>query len=352
MEELRVGVLGFGGMGHYHSTNVKVPGVHFVAACDLDAEQLADAEKMGLKPYLNDEDAFFADSGINTVLLTVPNHLHKQYAIKAAKAGKNIICEKPAALCIEDFDEMTRIAKECRVLFEVHQNRRWDKDFRIIKKVYDENLVGNIFNIESTLHAQNCKLHGWHEFKRFGGGMIWDWSVHLIDQALFLIQDKIDTVYADLKRVFCTEVDDYYKIIIKFRGGQSITISHSTYGLKPAPRWLVMGDRGTVVVETFAGDGHLYKTTEFVPKLPPRIELNPAGPTRSFIPLAPGVLVTEDLPAVETSWLDYYRNWVDVLNGKGEFKIKNEEVRRVLAVIEAIFESGKTGLAIPFKYDN
>jgi predicted dehydrogenase len=113
-----------------------------------------------------------------------------------------------------------------------------------------------------------------------------------------------------------------------------------------------MGDRGTVVVETFAGDGHLYKTTEFVPKLPPRIELNPAGPTRSFIPLAPGVLITEDLPAVETSWLDYYRNWVDVLNGKGEFKIKNEEVRRVLAVIEAIFESGKTGLAIPFKYDN
>ncbi len=350
--ELKIGVLGFGGMGHYHVENVKLDGVRFVSACDIDPLQIADAGDYGLKAYLNDEDAFFADPDINTVLLTVPNHLHKQYAIKAARSKKNIICEKPAALSVAEFDEMVAVAKECGVFFEVHQNRRWDKDFNIVKHVYDNDLIGEIVAIESTLHSPNGRMHNWHTFKKYGGGMIYDWAVHLIDQALYLIPDKIETIFADLKNVFHEEVEDYYKIILRFRNGQSVTLSHSTYCLKPSPRWLVIGKKGTVVVNSFAGDGNLYRTTELLEKLPPKIMPNVAGPTRSFIPMPPGKLLVEELPVVETNWLDYYKNYLDAVNGKAEFKVKNEQVRRVLAVIEAVFESARTGTSVRFDYDD
>lgn len=350
--ELRIGVLGYGGMGHYHAENVKVPGVVFVSACDIDPIQLADVDVAGVKPYLNDEDAFFADPEINTVLLTVPNHLHKPYAIKAAKAGKNIICEKPAALSPEDFDEMVQAAKDAGVLFEVHQNRRWDKDFAIAKRVYRENMIGDIFNIESNLHMPSGRIHGWHQFPEMGGGMVYDWGVHCIDQALNMIDDKLETVYADLKSMFHMAVEDYYKIILKFRGGQTVTLNQSTYVLKPYPRWLMCGSKGTVEILDFDGSGKLYSTTEYVEKLPPRIEPNVAGPTRSYVPVPPGKMIIEDLPEVHVAWFDFYQNYLDVLNGKAEFAIKNEEVRRVLAVMMAVFESGKTRKSVHFSYDD
>lgn len=352
MKELKIGVLGFGGMGHYHVESMKFDGIRFVSACDIDALQTADAPEYGLKVFLNDEDGFFNDSDINTVLLTVPNHLHKQYAINAAKAGKNIICEKPAALSIEDFDEMVKTANDCGVLFEVHQNRRWDKDFNIVKKIYDEKLIGNVVTIESTLHSPNGRMHNWHTFRKYGGGMIYDWGIHLVDQILFLIPSKIDTIFADLKNVFHEEVEDNYKIILKFRNGQSVTLSQSTYCLKPSPRWLVIADKGTAVVDTFAGDGNIYKTTELLEKLPPKILPNIAGPTRSFVPVPPGKLLVEDLPQVDPQWSEFYKNYLNVLNGKAEFVIRDNEVRRVLAVIEAVFESGKSGNAIKFTYDD
>lgn len=350
--DLKIGIIGFGGMGHYHVENVKVPGVYFVSVCDIDEKQVADADEYGLKVFLNREDDFFADEDINTVLLTVPNHLHKEYAIKAAKAGKNIICEKPAALNLAEFDEMVSAVERYGVLFEVHQNRRWDKDYNIVKEIFDKNIIGNIFNIESTLHSPNGRIHNWHVFKKYGGGMVFDWGVHLIDQILYMIPGKIQSVYADTKNVFHEDVEDYYKIIIKFRNGHTATLSHSTYCLKPSPRWLVCGDKGTAVINTFAGDGNIYRTSVLLEKLPPKIEPNVAGPTRSFIPMLPGQLLIEELPCVQTSWQDYYKNYLDVLNGKAEFVVKNIEVRRVLAVIEAVFESAKQNMAVYFKYDD
>lgn len=349
--DMRIGVLGFGGMGHYHVEHAKLPGVTFVSACDIEAIQLEDAPSYGLKAYLNDEEAFFADPQINTVLLTIPNHLHKEYAIKAARAGKNIICEKPAALNVAEFDEMVDAARAHGVLFTVHQNRRWDRDFLTAKKIYDEGLIGDIFNIESTLHSPNGRMHNWHTFKQYGGGMVYDWGVHLIDQALQLVDSKVEVIFADLKSVHNAEVDDYYKIMIKFVNGQTVTLSHSTYCLKPSPRWLICGDKGTVVINTFAADGNLFTTSELLQKLPARIEPNVAGPTRSFVPVPPGMLLTKELPNVEGDWLDFYRNYLDVLNGRAEFVITSEEVRRVLAVIAAIFESAQKRRSVRFAYD-
>ena len=348
-QEINLGILGFGGMGYWHAHHAtKVDGVNLIGAYDINPKAFDDSPEVYV---FENEDALFDDPKVNTILLTVPNHLHKQYAIKAARCGKHILCEKPAALNVEEFDEMVAAARECGVLFTVHQNRRWDRDFNMVRRLYNEGTLGQVFNIESTLCSPNGTVHNWHCFPQYGGGMLYDWGVHLIDQILMLIPGKLASVYADMKSVHNPLVDDFFRVILKFEDGQSATIMQSTFILKPAPRWLVCGSEGTAVINSFSCDGEVYTTSELVTKLPPRIIDNPAGPTRSFLPTPPGKILVSPLPEVECDWSDFYRNFLDVLNGEAQFVVRPEQIRRVLAVLAACFESAKTKQNVPFTYD-
>jgi scyllo-inositol 2-dehydrogenase (NADP+) len=347
---VQLGIIGFGGMGKWHADNaIRVDNVEVIAACDIKEERRKESSEKGLKTYETVE-SLLADQDINTVLISVPNHLHKEMTVKAAKAGKHIICEKPVALNLFELDEMVEAAENNNVIFTVHQNRRWDRDFQIVKKTFDEGLIGDIFTIESKLHTANGRIHEWHLYKEYGGGMMYDWGVHLIDQFLHMMGDaKLLTVFADTKSIINDEVDDYFKVIMKFDNGITAHAELGTYVLKYQPRWLVAGNRGTLVINSFACDGEIMRTSELLNKLPAQIAETVAGPTRQFAPQPAGVLYSDPLPEVETDWTDYYKNFVEVLNGKSELKIKVSEVRRVLAVMEAVFESSKLNQSISFE---
>lgn len=347
---IKLGIIGFGGMGKWHAQNAPRAGVEIAAVCDIAEEKQKEAIEMGYRLYTN-ADELLADPEVNTVILTVPNYLHKEMCIKAAKAGKNVITEKPAAMSVQELDEMEAACKEAGVFFTSHQNRRWDKDMLTVKKAYDEGLLGNIFTIESKLHSGNGYMHEWHLYKKYGGGMMYDWGVHLIDQILFMMPDaKVKTVFADLKNVLHEEVDDYFKIILKMDNGVTAHIELSTYILKYQPRWLAAGDKGTLVIQSLGGvDGAIYRTGQLLEKLPPQIAESAAGPTRQFAPVPPGGIVEEPLPEIQTDVLDFYRNFIDVIDGKAEQFVKIPSVRRVLAVMEACRKSSETGEAIAFE---
>lgn len=347
--QIQLGIIGFGGMGKWHAENAPRAGVKIAAVCDIDEVKQQEGVKMGFKTYKT-ADSLLEDKEVNTVILTVPNHLHREMCIKAAKAGKHVITEKPAAMNVAELDEMEKACKEARVFFTSHQNRRWDRDMLIVKKALDEKMLGNIFTIESKLHSGNGYMHEWHLYKKYGGGMIYDWGVHLIDQILFMMPEaKVKSIYADIKNVLHEEVDDYFKIIMKMDNGITAHIELSTYILEYQPRWLAAGDKGTMIVKSFGCDGNIYRTGKMLEKLPPQITETEAGPTRQFAPVPPGGIVTEPLPEVQTDWVDFYRNVNDVLNKKAESKIKISEVRRVLSVMEAARKSSETGRAILFE---
>jgi len=347
--DIKLGIIGFGGMGKWHAANAPRAGAQIAAVCDIIPERVEEARKMGYKAYASAEE-LLEDKEVNTVLLTVPNHLHHPMCLMAAKAGKNVIDEKPAALSVAQFDEMVAACKKANVLLMVHQNRRWDRDMLLAKKVIDENLIGKVFTIESRLHSANGYMHEWHLYKEYGGGMMYDWGPHLIDQILFMMPDaKIKTVFADIKNVLHEEVDDYFKIILKFDNDVTAHIELSTYILDYQPRWLIGGDKGTVVIKDFSGQGKLYQTGKLMDKLPSQIVETVAGPTRQFAPVPPGGIIEKPLPVIESDWTEFYQNIRGVLNNTEGPRIKNSEVRRVLSVMEAAFKSAQTGTAIAFE---
>ncbi len=346
---MNVGIIGFGFMGHWHTDHMYlVQGITTVAVCDIDEGKRADAEQRGLRTYA-DYRMLLGDPDINTVLIATPNHLHHEMALAAAKAGKNIICEKPAALNARQFEEMVEAATTYGVLFEVHQNRRWDADFLTVKHIFEQKTVGNVFMINSTLYGANGKVHDWHCFPEFGGGMIYDWGVHLLDQMLALIPGKLVSVFADVQSVVNEKVDDYFKAVCLFENGISYTVEIGTYLLRPLPRWYVAGDQGSLVIKSFFDDAELIRSGEHVDVLPASVEVSKAGPTRAMAKRAEEALQTESIATGAPQWGKFFENYLAAFNGEEELCIKNDQVARVLRLMEAIRLSAQFKQSVPFE---
>lgn len=352
MKKVKIGIIGYGFMGQWHNNHAgAMEEVEIIAVCDHDPDKLAKAPAEAHK-YLNYRD-LLKDKDVEWVMISVPNHLHRQVAIDAAKAKKNIIVEKPCALNTTEFDEMYAAAKENGVLFTVDQNRRWDRDYSMVKKALNEERLGNVYMIKSSHYGVFGKMHDWHEYKEFGGGMLYDWGVHLLDQMLDLIPGKITQVWADMKNVVNQEVDDYFRVLLRFENGLMAEIELGTLLLRKMPRWYVAGDKGTMVVDAIKADtGAIYRAGEFRAALPETVKNIDAGPTRTFSVKPEDVVYTEDLPVIErklNDWNDFFRNIVGVENGNEELIVKPEQVRRVLALMEKIRESAAAGRSVDFE---
>ena len=342
----KMGIIGYGGMAGWHHDNTKrVDGIEVVAAHDINPERLAVAKERGIKAYADLKD-FLADQSFDLVLVATPNNFHRPMAIAALEAGKHVISEKPVAMSVEDFDAMHDAAKHAGKLFTVHQNRRWDRDFRIVKKSIETGLVGKPYTIESRVMGQNGVVHGWRAYKVAGGGMVFDWGVHLIDQIMWMISEPVSEVYANLHSVKTPEVDDYFKAIMRFESGLSAQIEVGTYNLERLPRWYVCGDGGAVVVNDWECNGKITHAKDFEMTWEQEVVQTEGGPTRTMAPRPKETLEELPLPEVQTDWTDFYRNVLASLDGKEELLVKPEEVRKVVQVMTAIFESHKTGKSI------
>lgn len=350
---IKFGIIGHGFMGHVHEEMLtNFDGAEVVGICDIREDRLEDV-KEGIIRY-SSADELLANPDIDVVIISANNNQHKDLVIKAAKAGKDIICEKPVALSVAELDEMVKTVKECGVKFTVHQQRRFDPDFRVAKEVYDRKLLGDIYSIKTSLYGFNGNMHDWHVFIEEGGGMLYDWGVHLLDQILWMIDGKIKTVYADVRNVINFEVDDYFKILLRFDNGIMVEVELGTYYLSDKDKWferhwIISGNKGTMYADGFNPKGKIVRTTRLLTNVPGKTTMTFAGPTRSFGPPEPGVIVTEDLPQVNTKHEDYFHNYIKAWHGEDEFLVKIPEVRRVLSLMEAVRNSARTGRTIDFE---
>lgn len=345
---MKLGIVGFGFMGHCDADMMaSFDEIDLVAVADTNKKQLEDAPK-GVETYLS-LDEMLSKADIDVVMISTPNPSHPEMVIKSAKAKKHVICEKPAAMSVPEYDQMVAVCKENGVLFTVHQQRRWDTDYRIMKEVYDKKMVGDMYIIKSQLYGVNGNMHDWHIYPEMGGGMLYDWGVHLIDQMLDMVKSEIISLYADVQNVINEKVDDYFKIIMKFKNGVTAEIELGTYYLEPKRGWFIGGKKGSAIIDGFGGEGRIVRTAHLLENVPGKITMTAAGPTRSFGPPAPGLLTKEPLPQVDVSHRNYFEHFLKAFYGEEDVVVKADQVRRVLCVMDAIRESAKTGKAISFE---
>ena len=159
-------LIGFGGMGGWHYSNIKsrLPELNTKGAYDIRPEALKSAEEKGLYPY-SSLDELLADKEVDLVTIATPNNFHKDLAIACLNAGKNVICEKPVTLNSAELEEIIAASEMNGKLFSIHQNRRWDRDYCIIKEIVASGVIGKPYFIESRVQGSRGSMHGWRNHK-------------------------------------------------------------------------------------------------------------------------------------------------------------------------------------------
>lgn len=349
MEKINVVVVGYGGMGNYHADNIaKFPNFKLLGIYDIKEERQRYAESKGVYAYESFE-AVLADERVELIVCATYNDCHKDIAIRAMSAGKAVISEKPVTLCSEDLEEMIAVSEETGMLFTVHQNRRWDNDYRTIKKIFDTNELGKVFSIDSKVYGSRGLPGDWRREKQHGGGMVLDWGVHLLDQILMLNEGKkIESVYATVTMVTNFEVDDGFRAIIKFKDGPECLVEVFTNNFIDTPRWYMCGENGTAVIEDWDMNGEIVKIQDWE-----KIDAVPikagAGITKTMAPRTEETVKHFPLDKIYVNWQDYYDNIYDVLRNGAKPLITHDQQRRLMKLMEAIFESAKDNKVIYFE---
>lgn len=345
---LNMAIIGMGGMAGWHYKNVTehVPGVTVTGAYDIREEAKDHIVKLGLKSYSNPE-ALYDDKNVDLVLIATPNDVHKPYAISCLTAGKHVISEKPVTLNAEELTEIIAVAEKTGKLFTVHQNRRWDSDYLTIRKILADGILHNPYTIESRVQGSRQGMFGWRAHKINGGGMVLDWGIHLLDQMLDLIPEKVISVHAHLHYIGTKEVDDNFTAMLRFANGLSALVNISMNCFILQPRWHMSCEDGTAIIDNWELDGKIVKLADPTAlDWSEDIVYTAAGPTRSMLPRPKNTTAELPLPIVRGDWTEYYRNVVDTINGKAEPIVTTTQTLRVMKVVDAIFESERTGASI------
>ena len=351
----KIGFIGFGGMisGHHLGT-IRRDDVPFeaVAAFDIDPVRRANAEEKGLVAYDNLED-FLAAGGYDLIVVGTANNYHCELACRAMEAGFNVMVEKPAARNTAELEKMIETSEKTGKLFTVHQNRRWDPDFLKIRQAIEDGVIGKPYMIESRIHSANGNgdMYGWRAMSDHGGGMLLDWGVHMLDQVLFMIDEPIKTVSANVFSLWSEEVDDYAKVIITFQSGLVAQVEVVTYSPIPEARWNVFGDKGAMTMQEIGSPMvHVRRikedtlTRDMVNGFEDYKVIQREQSRHKIVEFEE--FDTDKNPG--GGWHSLYQNLGGVLAGTEELIVKPAQVLRCMKVIEAAFKSSREGVTVQF----
>lgn len=342
MTAINIVIIGYGGMGSYHQKELMPHElVNVIGVYDIAQKAQDKAREAGLTVY-NSLEQVLKDVSVEAVLIATPNDVHKALSIAALRAGKQVICEKPVAMNVGELDDILAVAAETGNTFMVHQNRRWDPDFLVIRELYQNGQIGDLFQIESRVQGANGIPGDWREQAEHGGGMLLDWGVHLIDQILWLIDNPVKSMAADFSYVLGQEVDDGFILYLTFENGIRSLIEVGTTNYSQLPRWYVKGLNGAAKIDDWDLSGEIVVATNQADLVAPAPIKAGVGLTKTMAPpseeATKKVAITEVLPEFPS----FYQNFYDVLRNGAAPIVKNDEVRKVLSLIDSVFDLVKS----------
>ncbi len=335
-------IIGFGNQGQWHADNIKdrIPDIEVLGGYDIKEEKAEEIRKRGLRVFRS-PDEVYACKEADIILVCTPNNFHKDYCIAALDAGKNVVCEKPVCMNCAELDEVLAVVKKTGKVFTVHQNRRWDADYRVVKNIIDEGLIGKPYYIDSRLYGSKGLPGDWRSAKVSGGGMLYDWSVHLIDQMLDLVDSEPESVFVEAVQVRFPEVDDCNKILVRFKNGIRYQIVVDSWCYITENRWHICGDDGSAVVPVWGGvEGTVIKANiknvgweeGFIFTANGRSSTMAPRPVEAITQFAAPV---PELPA----WEQFFENVIATIEDREELIVKHDQIRMVMRVLDACFRS-------------
>ena len=140
-------------------------------------------------------EALLSDPEIDVIYNSLPNHLHAEWTIKALRAGKHVLCEKPIALTLAEMDEMTATAKEMgKILAEAFMYRHHAQTLKV-KEIVDRGALGKLQLIKGAFTFTLTREGNYRFVKEMGGGSIWDVGCYPISFARMIVGEEPAEVF-------------------------------------------------------------------------------------------------------------------------------------------------------------
>lgn len=335
---LRTGLLGYGVAGRvFHAPLLAAtPGVELAAIVTADPGRRARAaaEHPGATLLDTSDELFALD--LDLVVVASPNRTHVPLALAAVEAGVPVVVDKPFAPTSADARRVVRAADYRGVPLTVFQNRRWDSDFLAVRSLVADGSLGEVARFESRFERWAPEVgDNWRELgaPEEAGGLLYDLGAHLVDQALELF-GPVATAYCELdaRRAGAVVDDDVFVALTHVNGVRS-HLWASSAAPHHGPRFRVLGSAAAYVSHG------LDRQEEALATGKPFDDLSTIGRL--------GVLEgAEDVVAPPGAYGEFYRLLVAALTEGGPLPVEPGSAVRALEVIEAAFDSARTGKVV------
>ena len=246
MQKIKTALLSYGMSGKvFHAPFLELhPGFELIGSWERSEKRIQE-DYPETKSFPNLE-SILEDATIDLVIVNTPVATHFEYAKKVLLAGKHAVVEKAFTTTVAEAQELEALAKENRLKLSVFQNRRWDSDFKTVKKIIDDGMLGDIVEAEFHFDRYNPVLSPKQhkESANPGAGILKDLGPHLIDQALFLF-GLPNAVFADIRMIRNnTLVDDYIDILLYYSDFR-VRLKAGFFVREPIPSYIVHGKKGS-----------------------------------------------------------------------------------------------------------
>ena len=336
---MRVGLVGYGFAGRgFHAYLIGlVPELRLVAVASRDEGRRRQAEAdHGVATYATLDD-LLAQAEVDLIVLATPHAAHMAQACQAMDAGKHVVVDKVMCLSAAEADAMIAARDRNGVILSIFHNRRWDGDYLTLRKVLDAGWLGEPFLFESAVLGYRAP-RGWRGDAAAGGGVLYDWGAHLIDQALQLVPGPLVSVTCDIQyRGWGAQIGSYGRVLLRFANGTLFNVQVGNLTRADTPRWRVLGERGSLVKMGLDPQERAMLAGDIAAAVDP-----PTNYAQVRTDIA-GLATELTVETIRGDWTAYYRNVAAALAGTAPLAVTPEEVRRAMVVFDAAMASSRSG---------
>lgn len=234
------GIIGCGMVADFHAQAIEaMKGGHLACVYSRSKANAARVAKKHDCAAYTDYNAFLAHSGLDIVTIATPSGAHLEPTVKAAAAGKHIVCEKPLEVTLERIDKMIAACKANQVMLAGIFQRRFNEASQVFKKTAQSGRLGRITLADAYIKWYRTQQYydsgAWRGTWRLdGGGAMMNQSIHTID-LLYYLNGDVSAVcaFADLALHKRIEVEDNAVAILRFTNGSVGVIEASTACFSP-----------------------------------------------------------------------------------------------------------------------
>ena len=325
MKKLGVGVIGVGEMGRRHAENLRrhVPEAQLIAISDVSTERVRQvAEELEIEFAYAKADEMLGRKDIQAVIIATPDKFHAAVIKAAAAAGKDILCEKPLAITLEDAQAALDAVSRAGVRLQVGFMRRYDPAYALARKRIESGEIGTPVVFKSVGRDKDEPPLAAYQ-SGVNGMLFYTNTIHDFDMARWLMQDEVVEVHSYASSAIRPELAQYGDVVagvinLKFaKGGIGNIDSHAQALYAYDVRTEIVGSKGSIFVGTVEGA--------------PAVFLSPAGGS--------AVLADHFLSRFREAYLMEARDFVNtMLHGQAP-RVGGEDGLRALEIAVAAEKS-------------